>query len=106
MVILQLTGDELSRLIQGAVHQAISSAPQQNILTTDELYTVQEAAEFLKISQATVYAKVQTRELPVSKRGGRLYFSKLELIDYVKSGRKLTAAEIAAKSTINVNPKN
>ena len=62
---------------------------------TEELLTVQDAAKFLSLSVATVYTLISKCELPVMKRSKRCYFSKIELINYLKQGRKKTLAEIA-----------
>ena len=65
--------------------------------TTDQpeqLLTIQEAAEFLSLTVPTMYSKVSKGELPVMKRGKRLYFSRTELMEYIKEGRKKSNAEI------------
>lgn len=64
----------------------------------DRLLTIQEAAELLHLSVPTVYGQVSRGELPVMKRNKRLYFSKAELVDYLKGGRKKTNAEIEAEA--------
>lgn len=64
----------------------------------DELLTVQDAAKFLSLSVATVYSLISKSELPVMKRSKRCYFSKVELISYLKQGRKKTLAETAIES--------
>jgi excisionase family DNA binding protein len=61
---------------------------------TDQLLTIQQAAELITLSVPTLYGLVSRKEIPVSKRGKRLYFSKFELTDWIKAGRKLTIAEI------------
>ena len=61
----------------------------------DELLTISEAAQFLNLSVPTLYSKVSRREIPVNKQGKRLYFYKSELADWIKAGRKQTAAEIS-----------
>ena len=61
---------------------------------TEQLLTIQEAAEFLSLSVPTLYSKVSKGELPVMKRSKRLYFSRTELLDYLKVGRKKSNAEI------------
>tara|TARA_Y100000385_G_C12724810_1_gene480213 strand:- start:105 stop:446 length:342 start_codon:yes stop_codon:yes gene_type:complete len=73
--------------------------------TPEQFITIQEAAQFLKLTVPTLYSKVSRRELPVMKRGNRLYFSKYELIDYLKQGRKKSNFEIeqAAQNHINRN---
>jgi excisionase family DNA binding protein len=56
--------------------------------------TVQEAADFLHLTVPTIYSKVSKGELPYMKRGKRLYFSRTELMEYLKEGRKKSNAEI------------
>lgn len=60
----------------------------------DDLLTIDQAAEFLTLSKPTLYSKVSRRELPFMKRGKRLYFSKDELMGYLKAGRRKTNAEL------------
>jgi len=54
----------------------------------------QEAGEFLSLTAATIYSKISRGELPVMKRGKRLYFSRDELLEYLKDVRNKTNAEI------------
>ena len=61
---------------------------------TEQLLTIQEAAEFLSLTVPTMYSKVSKGELPVMKRSKRLYFSRTELLEYLKDGRKKSNAEI------------
>jgi len=63
----------------------------------DKLLTIQQAAEILHLSVPTIYGLVQRTEVPVCKRGKRLYFSKKELTDWIMSGRKKTISEIEAE---------
>ena len=60
----------------------------------EQLLTIQEAAEFLRLTVPTMYSKVSKGELPVMKRSKRLYFSRTELLEYLKDGRKKSNAEI------------
>lgn len=80
---------ELTRLI---------TEKQQATENPERLLTVQETADFLSLSVPTIYSKVSRGELPVMKRGKRLYFSSIELLDYLKDGRKKTNAEIEAEA--------
>lgn len=64
----------------------------------DELLTVQDTAKFLSLSVPTVYTLISKGELPVMKRSKRCYFSKVELVNYLKQGRKKTVAEIAGEA--------
>jgi excisionase family DNA binding protein len=64
----------------------------------EQLLTIQEAAEFLSLTVPTMYSKVSKGELPVMKRSKRLYFSRTELLEYLKQGRKKSNAEIEAEA--------
>ena len=60
---------------------------------SDRLMTIDEACDFLSLSKATLYSKVSRNEIPYIKKG-RLYFSSAELLDYLKSGKRKTHAEL------------
>lgn len=66
--------------------------------TSDQLLTVHEAADFLSLAVPTIYSMVSRGELPVMKRSKRLYFSRIELMDYLKAGRKKTLVEVASEA--------
>ena len=83
--------DELKQLI-------LQTAKQQETSLEEKLLTVTEAAKFLNLSVPTIYTKVSKNELPVMKRGKRLYFSNTELMQYLKEGRKLSNSEIATEA--------
>ena len=99
MIIVQLDSEQLNSLIQNAVRKVISETPQaEQAKDTDELLTVQDTAKFLSLSVPTVYGLISKGELPVMKRSKRCYFSKVELINYLKQGRKKTLAETASEA--------
>jgi excisionase family DNA binding protein len=64
----------------------------------DQLLTIQQTAEFLSLAVPTIYSMVSRGDLPVMKRSKRLYFSRVELIEYLKQGRKKTLAETASEA--------
>lgn len=78
---------ELKRLLIEKQEQPTTDQPEQFL-------TIQEAAEFLSLTVPTMYSKVSKGELPVMKRSKRLYFSRTELLEYLKDGRKKSNAEI------------
>ena len=71
---------------------------QQSFKAPEQLLTVQEAADFLNLTVPTIYSKVSKGELPVMKRSKRLYFSSIELLAYLKEGRKKSNTEIEAEA--------
>lgn len=48
---------------------------------------VEEAAKLLMISKAGIYAKVSRNAIPYYKIGGKLYFSRAELIENIQAAR-------------------
>lgn len=84
---------EVSELKSLLLKKAEAPSPK-----TEQLLTIKEASEFLKLSVPTLYSKVSRNELPFMKQGKRLYFSNVELMDYIKQGRKKTDAEIQAEA--------
>jgi len=74
--------------------------PSKQANETEQLLTIAQAAELLSLTTPTLYGLVHKRTIPFSKKSKRLYFSKTELTEWVKSGRKKTIAECQA------NPEN
>lgn len=70
--------------------------------TVADLMTVSEAAAFLSLAVPTIYSKASRREIPYSKQGKRLYFSKSELADWIKSGKKKTFKELKQEAEIHL----
>jgi excisionase family DNA binding protein len=59
-----------------------------------DILNVQEAAKLLNLAPATIYNKVNKKEIPHFKKGKKLWFSKTGLIAWLKEGKKLTIIEI------------
>jgi excisionase family DNA binding protein len=85
--------------------KAGNTSPAQD---TNDLLTIEQACDFLHLSKPTVYLKVSKSEIPVCKLPGsrRLWFSKTELTDWIKTGRKATANEIKAQVAQSLTNKN
>lgn len=83
----------------------LNKSEQQPTEHPEQLLTVQEAAGFLNLTVPTIYSKVSKGELPVMKRSKRLYFSRTELLEYLKEGRKKSNAEIEAEASQYLNKK-
>lgn len=48
------------------------------------MLSFREACEFLKLSKQTLYGRVSTKTIPFHKRGNRLWFDRIELVDWLK----------------------
>ena len=84
----------IENLILDLKHQPKQVSTDQ----TEQLLTIQQASEFLNLSVPTLYGYVHRSAIPVMKKSKRLYFSKQELIEWVKAGRKKTVSEIEAET--------
>jgi excisionase family DNA binding protein len=96
-VLISLPIEDLQTVIIDCVNSCLRNNKQESKPPTEQpekLLTIQEAAEYLSLTVPTMYSKVSKGELPVMKRSKRLYFSRTELLDYLKDGRKKSNAEI------------
>ncbi|MCF8465125.1 MAG: helix-turn-helix domain-containing protein [Flavobacteriales bacterium] len=84
--------EELTKLVLQALADKSEQEPDVPNMN------IHEAAEFLKLKVATVYSKVSKGELPYMKRGNRLYFSKKDIILYLRQTRNQTKEEINAQA--------
>lgn len=101
----KITFDQLPKAVMMLIKEVsdlksllLEKRDQQASEIQEQPLTVPEAAKFLNLSVATIYSKVSKSELPVLKRGKRLYFSNTELMDYLKAGRKKSNREIDAEA--------
>ena len=97
VTITQITPNELETLIENSIKKVLgtqrTSQPE-----SDQLLTIQQAGILIKLSVPTIYSYVSRNEIPFSKKGKRLYFSKQQLFDWIQEGRKKTIAEIAVEA--------
>lgn len=93
VTITQISTTELETLIEGSLRKILLSQQAVESKPTDELLTVEDTAKFLHLSVPTIYGLIHRGQLPVMKRSKRCYFSKKELIEYLKQGRRKTIAE-------------
>lgn len=80
--------EKVSEKVTANILKVIKKQTQQD--QTEQFLTIKEAAEFLNLTVSTLYSKCSRGELPFMKRSKRLYFSSVELMEYLKAGRKNT----------------
>ena len=68
----------------------IRNNPPSQVEPDDQLMTVIEAANFLSLKVPTIYSKTSKGELPVLKRGKRIYFTRKMLMDFLTDGNNKT----------------
>ncbi len=99
--------NELESLIQNSVEKALKASNNNSNQTDqqEQIFTVQQAAEFLSLTVPSIYSKCSRGELPYMKKKKRLYFSRTELTEYLKQGRKPTNEEIEANAHTSLIPR-
>lgn len=60
----------------------------------DAIGGIDLAIEITGLAKPTIYSLCSERKIPHSKQGKRLYFSRQELTDWLKQGKRKTQAEI------------
>lgn len=102
-----LTFDQLPKAVSELLEKVskiedILNRDQHAEPDADSLFSIKQASSFLNLSISTIYGKVCRREIPVSKKGKKLYFNKTELLEWIRAGRKNTIAEIT--NTVKMLP--
>lgn len=64
----------------------------------DEIGGIDVAMKITGLAKPTIYGLASERKIPHSKKGKRLYFSRKELIEWLKSGKRNTQSEIALEA--------
>jgi excisionase family DNA binding protein len=90
--------NELSERLK-SIENILNSKDHTPQSEADQLLTIEQAANFLNLSVPTLYGYVHKAEIPFSKPAKRLYFSKQELINWIKSGRRKTNTEIEREAS-------
>lgn len=97
--LFNLTTEELEILVTNCVNTCLKNSKPVNLqVETEEIFTFKPAAAFLHLKEPTFRLKIKNGEVSHMKRGGKLYFSKTDLLNYLKEGRRKTAKEIAAEA--------
>lgn len=64
---------------------------------TDEILTLPEVAQLLKVAEKTVYTMAQKAELPAFKVGGQWRFRRTDLDAWIDAKTRRSAGEEEAK---------
>jgi predicted DNA-binding transcriptional regulator AlpA len=76
------------------ISDKLESSNSNEISFEDDLGDIDFASSITGLATATIYSKVSKSEIPYMKRGKKLYFSKQELIHWIKDGKKKTLSDL------------
>ncbi len=96
MIILQLDSDQLKTIVQNAIRTVITEQKPATGSPSElkDLLDIDEAASFLILKKPTIYGLVCHSKIPCMKKGKKLYFSRQELTEWLKQGKKKTISEM------------
>lgn len=94
---------ELVRKIERIELLLTQSSTQAN--DNEELLTIGQVSELVHLQVPTLYAYVHKKEIPHCKKGKRLYFSRPEIIEWIKQGKNNSISETCQQAENFLNSK-
>lgn len=93
---LLLTESEITRIVQNAVQNSFREwSKKTETDENEEVLDIKGAANLIKKAPKTIYKLVSQREIPHMKQGHHLVFFRKDLLEWLKSYKVKTAAEIS-----------
>ncbi|MBK8810466.1 MAG: helix-turn-helix domain-containing protein [Acidobacteria bacterium] len=94
----QLLRDELEAYFADRIQTAVQAE-------VNDIGGIELAEIITGLKRPTIYGLVSERKIPHSKKGKRLYFSRQELFDWLRQGKRKSQAEIAAEAASFISNK-
>jgi excisionase family DNA binding protein len=99
LVFTQLSVSEVRQLLRQELEAFFAERPLANAQPeTDEIRGIALAQEVTGLARPTIYGLVAQSKIPCMKRGKKLYFSRQELNNWLKQGRRKTVTDIEAEA--------
>jgi excisionase family DNA binding protein len=93
ITVTNLTIEDISKAIRNELRSYFEEQEEKE--REDEIGGIELAIEVSGLAKPTIYGLVSRREIPHSKRGKKLYFSRRELKEWLTTGKRKTQDEIA-----------
>lgn len=91
----QTEEENLERIIQKAISILTSRSEVLKTEAQSEVLTVRQAADFLHLSQSTIYTYISKRSIPFCKRNGSVWLLRSRLLEWIKEGEKQTFHQLS-----------
>lgn len=92
---ITITTSELEMLIRSIIEPVSSKIYDSASGDVSEVLTVPQAAEFLHLSQSTIYTYISKRIIPFTKRNGSVWLLRSKLMKWLEEGEKPTIHQLA-----------
>lgn len=99
LFLTQLSIIEIKQLIREELEDFFAKKPiGESNSKIEEIGGIDLAIGITGLAKPTIYGLCSERKIPHSKRGKMLYFSRKELTDWLKQGKRKTQTEIAIEA--------
>lgn len=89
--------EEITQRLDALAVDVRALKSRTNDKPTDEIGGLDMAVEITRLARRTIYKLTHRREIPHRRVGGRLYFRRAELEQWIDAGRRRTVAEVAVE---------
>ncbi len=103
--VMQLMKD-LAYIKNHLLNQAATTAAPEITAPEKELLTVADVSQMLDIASGTIYNMTSTQQIPFFKRGGRIYFDREEINEWIRNDRRKTVKQLQVEAEVELNQKN
>jgi len=102
-IIINVSRQDLQKMIDDAVTKSMHRHFRDMQSPISEYFDAHGTASFLGISLKTLQNYCYTRQIPYSKRGGKLYFKKSDLEQWLSKGYRKTNDDVIDKVNANLS---
>lgn len=103
VILSPISTDDLIQRIAKATAEMMRGYSSNESQPIDDLpLSIDEVASLIGKTKPTIYGYVSRNEIPHSKSGGRLYFFKSQIIEWIKEGQQKTFKELEAEAVLPI----
>ena len=101
VILTQISIEEFRQIIREEIELALQDTTLSKVvkqIQVPEIMDINDAVKFLSLSRNTIYGLTSKAKIPRYKKGGKLYFKRSELTEWVNEGRQKTIREMVKEA--------
>lgn len=96
---------EVAYIKNHLLNQSASTPESMQYPAENKFLTVTEVSKMLNISTGAIYNMTSTRQIPFFKKGGRVYFDKKEIDEWIRQDRRKTIKQLQVEAEMETGKK-
>lgn len=96
---------EVTYIKNHLLNQSANTPEPMPYPSEDKFLTVTEVSQMLNISKGAIYNMTSTRQIPFFKKGGRVYFDKKEIDEWIRQDRRKTIKQLQVEAEMQTRKK-